>query len=127
MSQIAPLSFKVNATIAAYRGVTHVTATANTVKVPASASEMPIGITLDTVLDTTASIPISPIGTIAKLYFNDTCVSGSLVALDSSGRGVPHVNVTAGSYVIGTLVGPKADATGTLADVLINPFFKSIP
>lgn len=121
-----PVSFKASTTISAYRIVTMLTATANTVKVPASASECPIGITVDTVLDTGASIPIKVSGK-APLYFNDTVASGAFVASNSAGQGVPHVDVTAGSYVIGLLVGPKANATGTIADVLIQPMFKSIP
>jgi nucleoid DNA-binding protein len=36
MSHIAPISMRANATIAAYRIVTALTGTANTVKVPAS-------------------------------------------------------------------------------------------
>jgi hypothetical protein len=127
MAHIPPLSFKVNATIGAYLGVTMVTGTANTVKVPAAVSECPIGITVDTVLDTTTAIPVAGPGNIAKLIFNDTVTSGALVGLDSAGKGVPHVNITAGSYVIGMLVGPTIAATGTIADVFINPFFKSIP
>lgn len=126
MSHIAPLSFKASTTIAAYRIVTALTSTANTVKVPASASEVAIGISCDTVLDTGAAIPVAFAG-IQKLYFNDTVTTGSFVASDSAGRGVPHVNVTAGSYVIGILVGPSVAATGTIADVLIQPMFKSIP
>lgn len=126
MAHIEPISMKVNATIAAYRIVTALTGTANTVKVPASASEMPIGITTDTVLDTTASIPVAVEG-IAKLYFNDTVTSGSYVASDASGRGVPHTNVTAGSAVIGILIGPSVAATATIADVIINPHYKAIP
>ncbi len=126
MSHIAPISMKVNATIAAYRIVTALTGTANTVKVPASASELPFGITQDTVLDTTTAIPVAIAG-ISKLYFNDTVTSGSYVASNNAGQGVPHVNVTAGSFVIGILIGPTVAATGTIADVLINPHFKSIP
>lgn len=126
MSHIAPVSFKVNATIAANRIVVALTSTANTVKVGAAATEVPLGITLGTVLDTTSAIPVA-IGGIAKLYFNDTCTTGGLVASDAAGRGVAHANTTAGSYVIGTLIGPTVAATGTIADVLINPFFKSIP
>ncbi len=117
---------KVQSTLSAYRIVTYLTGTANTVKVPASAGELPLGITVDTVLDTTASIPVAIAG-IQKLYFNDTVTSGAYVAADSSGRGVPHVNVTAGSFVIGVLLGPTIAATGTIADVLINPHFKAIP
>lgn len=126
MSNPASLSFKANATIAAYRIVTALTGTANTVKVPAAASELPIGITEDTILDTTAAIPVAFAG-IQKLYFNDTVTSGSYVASNNAGQGVPHVNVTAGSFVVGILVGPTIAATGTIADVLINPHFKSIP
>jgi hypothetical protein len=126
MSQFASISMKANATISAYRIVTALTGTANTVKVPASASEFAIGITEDTILDTTNAIPVAVSG-IQKLYFNDTVTSGAYVASDSSGRGVPHVNVTAGSFVIGILVGPSVAATGTIADVLIQPHFKSIP
>lgn len=126
MSHIPPISMKVNATISAYRIVTALTGTAQTVKVPASASELPIGITADTVLDTTGSIPVAFSG-IQKLYFNDTVTSGAYVASNNAGQGVPHVNVTAGSFVIGILVGPSVAATGTIANVLINPHFKSIP
>jgi len=126
MSHIAPISMKVQSTLSAYRVVTCLTGTANTVKVPASASELPLGITVDTVLDTTSAIPVAIAG-IQKLYFNDTVTSGAYVAADSSGRGVPHLNVTAGSFVIGVLVGPTVAATGTVANVLINPHFKSIP
>lgn len=126
MSHIPSISMKVNATISAYRIVTALTGTANTVKVPASASELPIGITQDTVLDSTNAIPVC-IGGISKLYFNDTVASGSYVASNNAGQGVPHVNVTAGSFVIGMLIGPSVAATGTIADVIINPHFKSIP
>lgn len=126
MSHIPPISMRVNATIAAYRIVTALTGTAQTVKVPASASEIPLGITTDTVLDTTTAIPIAIAG-IQKLYFNDTVTSGAYVASNNAGQGVPHVNVTAGSFVIGILIGPSVAATGTVADVLINPHFKSIP
>jgi len=126
MSHIPPISMRANATIAAYRIVTALTGTANTVKVPANATELPIGITADTILDTTTSIPVEIAG-IRKLYFNDTVTSGSYVASNNAGQGVPHVNTTAGSFVIGILIGPSVSATGTIADVLINPHFKSIP
>lgn len=126
MSHIAPISMKVNATIAAYRIVTAVTGTAQTVKVPAAATERPMGITADTVLDTTASIPVV-IGGIAKLYFNDTCTSGNMVASNNAGQGVPHVDTTAGSYIVGVLLGATIAATGTIAEVLVQPHFKSIP
>lgn len=126
MSRIAPISLKVQTTLAAYRAVAPISGEANTVGYPAAATTPVIGITTDTVLDTTGSIPVAIAG-VAKLYMNDTVTSGGLVALDSSGRGVPHVNTTAGSYVIGHLLGPTVAATGTISEILINPFFKSIP
>lgn len=126
MSHIAPISFKASTTISAYRIVTHVTATANTVKVCAAATEFPIGVTSDTVLETGLAIPVICYGK-AKVYFNDSCASGVLVASDSAGRAVAHASVSAGSYVIGTLIGPKVEDTGTIAEILINPFFIDLP
>jgi hypothetical protein len=92
MSHIAPISLKASTTISAYRIVTHATATANTVKVCAATSELPIGVTADTVLETGLAIPIVISG-IAKVYFNDSCASGAMVASDSSGRAVAHASV----------------------------------
>lgn len=119
------LSFKVATTLAAQRIVNPSTATADTVKYPAAASESLYGITMDTVLDTTSAIPVQ-INGIAKLLMNQTVASGALVAADSSGRGVAHAGVTAGSYVIGTLIGAES-GTATVGRVLINPQFISIP
>lgn len=125
MSHIPSISMKVATTLSAYRIVTHLTATANTVKYPAAISEKLIGVTTNDVLDTNVAIPVAIAG-IAKVYFNDTCASGGLVTADSSGRAVPYVNNTAGGYVIGQLIGPAVAATGTIADVLIQPCWKII-
>ncbi len=119
MSHIAPISFKVTATIPAYRIVTAVTATANTVKVAAANTDCPLGVTMDTVLDTNCAIPVQCYG-IAKVYFVDSCASGALVSTDSSGRAIAFAAVSTGSYCIGTLIGPKVEDTGTIADVLLN-------
>lgn len=127
MSNLGPLSFKSSITGTAYRILTMLTGTSDTVKLPASAAELPIGIGLDNVLETGASVPVAGPGNIAPLYFNDTVTSGAYVASNSAGQGVPHVNVTAGSYVVGVLVGPTIALTGTVADVLVMPHFKSIP
>lgn len=126
MSHIAPISMKAATTLAAYRIVTCTTATAWTVKYPAAATERVIGVTADTINETTQSIPVI-IGGIAKVYFNDSCASGKLVAADTSGRGVVHADTTAGSYVIGVLIGADVQTTGTVAEVLVQPHFKSIP
>lgn len=125
MSHLAPISMKVQSTIPAYYIVTNLTGTANTVKVPGGITELPIGITADTVLDTTSAIPVI-IGGIAKCYFNDSCASGCLVASNNAGQAVPYVNNTAGGYVIGTLVGPTVNTTGTIEKVLIQPMWKII-
>lgn len=126
MSHVAPISLKALTTISAYRIVTPATGTANTVKVPAAATERPLGITADTVLETGLAIPVIVSG-IAKLYFNDTVTSGNMVASNNAGQGVPHVDTTAGSYIVGVLLGPTVAATGTIAEVLVQPHFKSIP
>jgi hypothetical protein len=125
MSHIPPISMGVAATLAAYRGVTHLTGTAQQVKYPASIAELPIGITTNTVINTSDDIPVAIAG-IAKLEFGDSCASGCLVALDSSGRGVAYTNNTAGGYVIGTLVGPSVQVVGAVGDVLIQPKWKII-
>lgn len=113
-------------TLAAQRIVSPLTSTSGAVGYPASASFLPVGITVDTVKDINEAIPVATNG-IAKLYFNDTCPAMGLVASDSSGRGVPHTNVTAGSYIVGQLLDGAVSATGTVARVLIQPIFKSIP
>ena len=121
-------SFKVQATLSAYRIVSAVSSTANTVGyLPTTTAQVvPLGITIDTVKDTNQAIPVQMDG-IAKLYFNDTVTSGKLVASDSEGRGIPFTpaststGLTLPTGVIGTLVGPTIGLTGTIADVAIHP------
>ena len=129
MSHIPPLSFKVLTTLSAYRIVTVGSTSSQQVTYPETNTALPIGITVDTVKDTTSSIPVASYG-IAKLYFNDTVAAGALVASDSSGRGVPFTvgaqtttGMTIQSCYIGKLVGPAVAATGTIAEVLIQPGF----
>ena len=121
MSHIGSISFKASTTIPAYRIVTMLSATADTVQFAKATTDCFIGITQDTVLDTGLAIPVACYG-IAKLYFNDSCASGALVGTDTSGRGIAFTAVSTGSYCIGTLVGPKVENTGTIANVLVNPF-----
>lgn len=126
MSQMIRQSFKVAATLAAQR-VVALTGTANTVGYPENNQRLPIGITLDTVKDTTQAIPVACVGSIAKLLFDDTVAAGALVASDSSGRGVPFTlantttALTLASAYVGVLVGPAVAATGTIADVFVQP------
>lgn len=121
-------SFDVLTTLLAQRVVCVSTATAGNVIYPAAAADMPIGITTDTVLDTTMAIPVATMGERAKLFFNDTCTAGGLVGSDSSGRGVQRTpgaatttafTVTVG--IVGVLVGPAVAATGTISEVIIMP------
>jgi hypothetical protein len=121
-------SFKVLTTLSAYRVVSCVTGTAYTVQYPAAATQMPIGVTKDTVKDTTGSIPVACVGERAKLYFNDTCASGELVAADTSGRGKrwtvaadTTTSLTVTSAYVGVLLGPTVALTGTLAEILVQP------
>ena len=118
-------SFLVATTLAARRAVA-LTA-GETVGYPANNQAMPIGITLDTVLDTTSSIPVACAGEIAELLFNDTVSAAGLVSIDASGRGIPFTlantttALTLASAYIGVLVGPAVGVTATIARVLINP------
>lgn len=120
-------SFKVASTLAAQR-IVAITA-ADTVGYPGSNQVLPIGITKDTVLDTTTSIPVACAGEIAKLYFNDTVSAAGLVSSDSSGRGIPFTlantttALTLASAYVGILVGGAVAATGTIANVLVQPGF----
>jgi len=122
------LSFKVATTLSAYRAVA-LNGTANTVAYPANAQTLPIGITLDTVKDTTQAIPVAGPGSIAKLLFDDSVTSGALVKSDTSGRGVPFTlattstGATLAAAYLGILVDAKVNTTGTVANVFICPGF----
>lgn len=124
-------SFKVATTLAAYRCVA-AAAAAHTVQYPAAANVLPLGITKDTVKDTTQAIPVAGPGEKALLYFNETMAAGGLVGSDTSGRGTPFIiganTVTAMTVAamslagyVGVLVGPTIGLTGTLAEVYICP------
>lgn len=122
-------SFKVASTIAAQR-IVAITA-ANTVGYPGDGQTLPIGVTVDTVLDTSGAIGVQ-LGGRAKIYFNDTVSAAGLVAADTSGRGVPFTlantttSLTLASAYIGPLVGAAVAATGTVAEVLIAPGFDRV-
>lgn len=121
-------SFKVQATLATHRIVSHVTGTANTVQYHQTLTALPIGVTVDTVLDTTSAIPVQLNGR-AFVFFNDTVTAGELVSGDTSGRGVPFslaqtsTAISAPAAYLGLLIGPSVAATGTIAEVLIQPGF----
>jgi hypothetical protein len=124
-------SFKVATTLSAYRCVTLLSSSANVVAYPESDLRPLIGITKDTVLDTTGAISVACAGERAKLFFNDTVAAGQLVGADSSGRGIPFsfgstsASNTFPSAYIGVLIGPAVSATGTIAEVLIQPGYGS--
>lgn len=119
-------SFKVATTLSAQRIVA--ISAANTVAYPANNQTLPIGVTTDTVLDTTGAIGVQ-VGGRAKILFNDTVSAAGLVSSDSSGRGVPFTlantttALTLASAYIGPLVGAAVAATNTIAEVLIQPGF----
>jgi hypothetical protein len=122
-------SFKVGSTLSAYRGVSMLSGTAYAVGYPESNQAPYIGITRNTVLETTGAIEVAGPGEVAPLYFNQAVTTGKLVGLDSNGMGIafalPDTTTSlsiAGQY-IGVLIGPSVAATGTIADVLIRPAF----
>jgi hypothetical protein len=114
----APVSFKVAATLSAYH-IVKVSA-GNTVNYATAATDKPIGVTADDVKNTNEAIPVVISG-LAKVQFNDTCAVGGFVVADASGFAVPAVLTTAGVEVLGQLVGPAVTATGTIAEVFIQP------
>lgn len=109
-------SFKVASTIAAYRAV--YLSGEDTVAVANTTAAVVIGVTQDTVKDTTSGIPVRVAG-VGKLYFNDTLTAGSLVGVDASGRGVP-LSDTGTNWWIGVALETVA-LTGTIADIVIQP------
>lgn len=124
MSVQNDITLKVLTTLLAQR-IVALSTTPHTAIYPAGLTSPMVGVTLDTVLDTTGSLPVRLSG-IAKIYMNDTCAAGDLIAGDSSGYGKKHVDTTAGSYVIGQALEASA-ATATVIQILIQPKFKSIP
>lgn len=122
-------SFKVATTLSAYRIVSGLSSTANTVAYPegiAITNTPIIGVTKDDVINTTDGIPVKTHG-IAQVYFNDTVSAWGLVTADTNGRAVPFTAVTAPTQYVGQLIGPAVTQTGTIANILINPGFASIP
>lgn len=120
-------TFKVLSTLSAYRAVCAVTGTAFTVKYPDTSTCLPIGVTKDTVKDTTNSIPIAVAGERALLYFQDTCASGEIVGFDKTGiaggKRWTFAGATTASAYLGVLLGPTVALTGTLAEILVQPGF----
>ena len=129
MSLVAVQSYKVQSTLSAQRFVAFVSGTADTVQYPESAQNFVVGITLDSVVDTTSSIPVCGPGSVAKVYFNDTVTAGQPVKSDTSGRAVPislsntTTSVTLTSCYCGILAGASVAATGTIAKVFFCPGF----
>jgi hypothetical protein len=115
----APVSMKQGDSIAAYRIVRH-TATPHTVALCTATTDVIFGVTVDEALKSNQAVQVQVAG-LAKVYCNDTLAAGALVMSDASGRAVPAVANTAGVYVLGVCLN-TVSATGTIADVLLNPF-----
>lgn len=121
-------SFKVLTTLAAYRCVA-AAAAAHTVQYPSAANSFLLGITKDTVKDTTQAIPVAGPGEKALLEFNDTVTSGQMVGAETTGgkgklwtvAADTTTSLTITSAYVGVLVGPTVALTGTLAEVYICP------
>jgi hypothetical protein len=119
----APISMKQGDSIAAYR-IVRITSS-NTVAAASATTDALIGVTQDNAGSSNQAVPVAIAG-IARVYMNDTCAAGGPVTTDSVGRGVPATANTAGVYIIGHAL-HAVSATGTLAEVLINPFQIQIP
>lgn len=120
----APISMKQADSIAAYR-IVRATSTPNTVALCSATTDFILGVTLDNAGSSNQAVPVGISG-VQKVYMNDTIAAGAFITTDASGRGVPAVVNTAGVYVLGVCLN-TVSATGTLAEVLVNPFQIQIP
>ena len=121
---IAPISMKQADSIAAYR-IVRVSA-GDTVALCTATTDIILGVTTDNANAANQRVPVA-IGGIARVYCNDSIAAGGWVMTDASGRGVPASVNTAGIYVVGVLLGPKVNATGAIAEILVKPQQLSIP
>lgn len=119
----APLSLRAAATLSAYR-IVRVNSSGQAAACSAT-SDVIAGISQDETSAALQAVPVANSG-IAKLYCNDTIAAGGLVMTDAQGRGIPAVANTAGVYVVGVCLN-TVSATGTLAEILVNPFQLQIP
>ena len=120
---IAQVSMKQGDSIAAYR-IVRVTS-ADTVAACSAVTDVPFGVTQDNANASTQAVPVAIAG-IARVYFNDSVAAGALVATDASGRAIPYVALSTGSYYVGILIGPKVNATGAIAEILVRPGFTTV-
>lgn len=120
MSQAITHSFGVLTTLAAYRVVSLDTSAAQTVVYPPASTRPMIGVTLDTVKETTNFIPVQ-INGVAKVLFNDTVSAGGLVSADTSGRAIGiGTLVSGGTYYIGVALQTVSNST-TIHEIVIQP------
>jgi hypothetical protein len=119
----APVSMKSGATLSAYRLVR--VSGANIVTACSAGTDVIAGIITDEAAASGIHVPVAVSG-VAKLYCNDTIAAGGLVMTNNLGQGIPAVATTAGVYVVGVCLN-TVSATGTLAEILVNPFQLQIP
>jgi hypothetical protein len=121
MADLSPLSFKPSTTIPSQRIVVRASAVANGVKLPAGASnaEYYVGVTTDTVLDTTQSIPVRTHGR-AFVIAGDTIAAGALIGANASGAAVSFTAVTATTAYVGYNLGLTAVA-GDIMEIMVEP------
>lgn len=118
----ASVSMKQADSIAAYR-IVRVTS-ADTVALTSALTDVPFGVTQDNANASTQAVPVAIAG-IARVYCNDSIAAGGLVGTDATGRGIPYVVISTGSYYVGILIGPKVNATGAIAEILVRPGFSA--
>jgi hypothetical protein len=114
----APISFKQGDSISAYRIVR--VSGANTVAACTATTDIIVGVTQDSANSSSQCVPVAVSG-VAKVYCNDTIAAGGLVMTNSAGQAIPFAELTTGVYVLGICL-DTVSATGTIANVLVNPF-----
>jgi hypothetical protein len=113
--------------IAAYRIVrVSSTTTGNFIALCSATSDVPFGVTQDNCNAVNQYVPVA-IGGIARVYVNDSLAAGAAFCTDAVGRAVPYTTPSTGGYMVGINIGPKVNATGAIAEVLIRPLFTAAP
>lgn len=113
--------------IAAYRIVRAVsTTTGGFIALCSATTDIPLGVTQDNSNAINQYVPVAVAG-LAKVYVNDSIGAGAAFCTDSVGRAVPYTTPSTGGYMVGLNLGPKVNATGAIAEVLIRPLFTAAP
>ena len=116
-------SFKAATTLTA-RKIVYVSA-ANTVAYLNTVTSLPIGITTDTMSDTTVGCPVACVGEIAWVEVGDSFAAGARITGSDAGLAVAYSVAATSTAYVGIALEAKSGAgiTATFARCLIQPSY----